>query len=55
MQFNFVVSTNERAVKLWKRLGFQVVGELPGAFLHPHHGFVNALVMYRGLDISSSV
>jgi ribosomal protein S18 acetylase RimI-like enzyme len=50
MQFNFVVSTNERAVKLWKRLGFQVVGELPGAFLHPSRGFVNALVMYRHLD-----
>lgn len=47
MQFNFVVSTNERAVKLWSSLGFEVVGRLPGAFEHPQKGFVDALVMYR--------
>ena len=47
MQFNFVVSTNERAVKLWQSLGFEVVGRLPGAFQHPIHGFVDALVMYQ--------
>jgi ribosomal protein S18 acetylase RimI-like enzyme len=50
MQFNFVVSTNERAVKLWGNLGFEIVGRLPGAFRHPEQGFVDALVMYRGLD-----
>lgn len=50
MQFNFVVSTNERAVALWKSLGFAVVGLLPGAFEHPVHGDVDALVMYQGLD-----
>lgn len=49
MQFNLVVSTNERAVKLWQRLGFQVVGTLPGAFSHPTLGDVDALVMYRKL------
>ena len=49
MQFNFVVSTNERAVRLWKSFGFEVVGTLPGAFLHPTAGFVDALVMYRAL------
>jgi ribosomal protein S18 acetylase RimI-like enzyme len=49
MQFNFVVSTNERAVKLWQSLGFEVVGRLPGAFQHPKLGFVDALVMYRTL------
>lgn len=49
MQFNFVVSTNERAVRLWRSLGFEIVGVLPGAFLHPAHGFVDALVMYRTL------
>lgn len=49
MQFNFVVSTNARAVALWERLGFGIVGRLPGAFRHPHHGFVDALVMYRTL------
>ena len=47
MQFNLVVSTNEHAVRLWERLGFQVVGTLPGAFCHPRHGDVDALVMYR--------
>jgi ribosomal protein S18 acetylase RimI-like enzyme len=47
MQFNFVVSTNERAVRLWQDLGFQVVGRLPGAFQHPTLGFVDALVMFR--------
>ncbi len=47
MQFNFVISTNERAVRLWKSLGFEEVGRLPGAFLHPTTGYVDALVMYR--------
>ena len=47
MQFNFVVSTNERAVRLWQSLGFEIVGRLPGAFLHPARGYVDALVMYR--------
>jgi ribosomal protein S18 acetylase RimI-like enzyme len=49
MQFNFVVSTNERAVKLWESLGFETVGRLPGAFRHPVRGEVDALVMYRRL------
>jgi ribosomal protein S18 acetylase RimI-like enzyme len=49
MQFNFVVETNVRAVALWRRLGFEVVGRLPGAFRHPALGFVDALVMYRKL------
>ena len=46
MQFNFVVSTNERAVRLWQRHGFEIVGRMPGAFLHPRFGYVDALVMY---------
>jgi ribosomal protein S18 acetylase RimI-like enzyme len=49
MQFNLVISTNERAVRLWRLLGFEVVGRLPGAFQHPVHGYVDALVMYRQL------
>ena len=49
MQFNFVISTNTRAVELWNRLGFEIVGRLPGAFQHPELGFVDALVMYREL------
>jgi len=49
MQFNFVVSSNDRAVGLWQSLGFEVVGRLPGAFDHPALGFVDALVMFRTL------
>jgi ribosomal protein S18 acetylase RimI-like enzyme len=49
MQFNFVVSTNERAVRLWQRLGFDIVGRLPRAFRHPSAGLVDALVMFRSL------
>jgi ribosomal protein S18 acetylase RimI-like enzyme len=46
MQFNFVVSTNDRAVRLWQNCGFEIVGRLPGAFQHPTHGYVDAYVMY---------
>ena len=49
MQFNFVVSTNADAVHLWQKAGFSVVGRLPGAFLHPHEGPVDALVMFQTL------
>jgi RimJ/RimL family protein N-acetyltransferase len=49
MQFNFVVSTNERAVRLWKKLGFAIVGTLPGVFRHRRLGFVDAFVMYKSL------
>lgn len=49
MQFNIVVSTNTRAVRLWDSLGFAVVGRLPGAFHHPRDGYVDALVMFQAL------
>lgn len=49
MQFNFVVSTNVRAVRLWQSLGFAIVGRLPEAFRHPTDGYVDALVMYQAL------
>ena len=49
MQFNFVVSTNERAVRLWRSIGFEIVGRLPRVFEHPRLGFVDAYVMYREL------
>jgi ribosomal protein S18 acetylase RimI-like enzyme len=49
MQFNFVVSSNERAVRLWRSMGFEVVGTLPGAFNHPSLGYVDAFVMFRKL------
>ena len=49
MQFNFVVTTNERAIRLWRKLGFSVVGRLPGAFQHRRLGFVDALIMFKEL------
>lgn len=49
MQFNFVVSTNERAVRLWTFMGFAIAGRLPLAFHHPVHGYVDALVMFQSL------
>jgi len=47
MQFNFVVSTNDSAVRLWQKLGFNIVGTLPGAFHHPEKGYVDVYVMFR--------
>lgn len=47
MQFNFVVSTNGTAVRLWQKLGFRIVGTLPGAFAHRQLGHVDAHVMYK--------
>ena len=49
MQFNLVVSTNAGALALWQAMGFDIVGRLPGAFDHPAHGYVDALVMFRSL------
>ncbi len=49
MQFNFVIASNERAVRLWQACGFSIVGRLPGAFRHPRLGDVDALVMFRDL------
>lgn len=49
MQFNFVIASNERAVKLWQACGFHIVGTLPGAFMHPGCGPVDAYVMFRTL------
>jgi ribosomal protein S18 acetylase RimI-like enzyme len=49
MQFNLVVSTNEGAVRLWRKLGFAIVGTLPGAFRHAQRGYVDAYVMFKTL------
>ena len=49
MQFNFVVSTNEGAIRLWKQLGFEIVGTLPDAFRDPGKGYVDVYVMFRSL------
>lgn len=49
MQYNLVISTNTRAVALWQAMGFAIVGRLPGAFQHPTHGYVDALVLFQTL------
>lgn len=49
MQFNLVVSTNEVALSLWRKMGFAIVGTLPEAFHHQDLGYVDAYVMYRPL------
>lgn len=53
MQFNFVVSSNEGAIRLWKNLGFEIVGTLPKAFNHPAKGYINAFVMFKWLTKTS--
>src|SRR5687767_11850619 len=49
IQFNFVVKSNEVAVNLWKRVGFEIIGEIPDAFDHKENGLTNAYIMYRKL------
>ncbi|MBX2876757.1 MAG: GNAT family N-acetyltransferase [Saprospiraceae bacterium] len=49
MQFNIVVSTNVQAVRLWKKLGFEIRGEIPAAFQHAKEGFVSSYIMWRSL------
>lgn len=49
MQFNIVVKNNERAIRLWQKLGFKIVGEIPDAFKHKSSGLTNAYVMWRKL------
>ena len=50
MQFNCVVASNERAVRLWQGCGFEIVGRVPDTFRHPRLGLVDTLVMYRQLS-----
>jgi ribosomal protein S18 acetylase RimI-like enzyme len=50
MQYNLVVSSNEGAVRLWKKLGFEIVGAVPEAFHHHRLGYVDAYVMYKRLQ-----
>ena len=52
MQFNLVISTNVAAVRLWQKLGFAIVGTLPGAFKHSRMGYVDAYIMHKSLVAS---
>lgn len=50
MQFNYVVSTNAKAVALWKSLGFAIIGTMPQGYRHARHGLVDVYMMHRFLD-----
>ena len=50
MQFNLVVSTNEGAIRIWQKLGFDIVGTLPKSYNHHKEGFVDSFVMYKWLE-----
>ena len=49
MQFNFVLTTNTRAIAIWERAGFLTIGRIPEAYAHPTKGYVDALIMYKSL------
>jgi ribosomal protein S18 acetylase RimI-like enzyme len=49
MQFNIVIASNQRAIRLWEKLGFKIIGEIPEAFDHKQRGLTNAFIMYRKL------
>ncbi|WP_067541968.1 GNAT family N-acetyltransferase [Nocardia crassostreae] len=49
MQFNSVAESNHRAVDLYKRAGFDIIGTVPGAFHHPTQGRVGLHIMFRDL------
>lgn len=53
MQFNSVVASNEVAVALWTKLGFDTVGRLPKAYRHARLGLVDCLVMYKWLAVEA--
>jgi len=50
MQFNFVVASNEPAVRLWQKMGFKIVGTVPKAFRHNKQGLTDVHIMHRFLD-----
>ncbi|WP_286235671.1 GNAT family N-acetyltransferase [Thalassotalea sediminis] len=52
MQFNSVVSTNNVAIRLWKKLGFSIIGTIPKAYNHPQLGLIDSYIMYKWLGTS---
>ncbi|GLZ28855.1 N-acetyltransferase [Lentzea sp. NBRC 105346] len=53
MQFNAVAESNTTATAIYQRLGFEIVGTVPGAFAHPQKGRTGLYVMYRALESRS--
>lgn len=50
MQYNYVVSTNTKAVELWQRMGFRIIGVSPKSYRHSKLGYVDIYIMHRFLD-----
>ncbi|MCO5241409.1 MAG: GNAT family N-acetyltransferase [Chitinophagaceae bacterium] len=50
IQFNIVVSTNEAAVKLWQKFGFEIIGTTPKGFRHKELGLVDTYIMFKDLQ-----
>lgn len=50
MQYNYVVSTNTRAVELWQAMGFQIIGISPKSYKHSTLRYVDIYIMHRFLD-----
>ncbi len=55
MQFNSVVSSNEIAVKLWIKLGYEIIGTIPNAYKHKKLGFVDSFIMYKQLRTNKRI
>ena len=49
IQFNAVAASNTAAIRVYERLGFAIVGTVPGAFDHPELGRVGLHVMHHEL------
>ena len=49
MQFDCVAGTNKPAIGLWTKLGFRIIGTVPGGFRHLQHGFIDSYIMFKGL------
>lgn len=49
MQFNMVLSQNTGAVKLYERLGFEIVGTIPNAIRNSDGTFQDGHIMHRKL------
>jgi DNA-binding MarR family transcriptional regulator/GNAT superfamily N-acetyltransferase len=50
MQFNTVVGTNVNAIRLWRSLGFRIVGTIPDGFRLPDGAYAPHHIMYRTLQ-----
>lgn len=51
IQFNIVVNTNEGAVNLWKKFGFEIIGVTPKGFRHKELGIIDTYIMFKDLQL----